>query len=187
MVVEIRPVRPEEHVEAGRVTALAYSEFVRPDETAWEEYLERIADVEGRTGSATVLVAVEEGRILGSATLELEGRIDADDPPLHADEAHVRMLGVDPAARGRGIARALLEGCFDRARAAGRTYVTLHTTRRMRVAQAMYERMGFERLEDRVFPDGFVLLTYRRSVPTARVSRSRSGSSRPRTAPRRPG
>ena len=147
------------------MTALAYSEFVRPNEAAWEEYLEHIADVEGRAGSATVLVAVEEGRILGSATLELEGRIDDDDPPLGADEAHVRILGVDPAARGRGIARALLEACFDRARAAGRTYVTLHTTQRMKVAQAMYAAMGFERLGDRVFPDGFVLLTYRRAIP----------------------
>jgi hypothetical protein len=42
--------------------------------------------------------------------------------------------------------------------------MTLHTTERMRVAQAMYEAMGFERLDDRVFPDGFVLLTYRRPL-----------------------
>ena len=34
----------------------------------------------------------------------------------------------------------------------------------MRDAQLMYERLGFERLEDRVFPDGFVLLTYRRPI-----------------------
>jgi len=166
-MLEIRPVRPDEHEQAGRVTALAYREFVGPDDSGWEEYLRHIAGVEGRAGSATVLVAIDVGRILGSATLELDGRIDDDDPPLHPDEAHIRMLGVDPEARGRGIARALIEACFSLAREAGRTYVTLHTTQRMKVAQAMYQALGFERLEDRVFPDGFVLLTYRKPIPTA--------------------
>ena len=33
----------------------------------------------------------------------------------------------------------------------------------------MYERMGFERLPDRVFPDGFVLLTYQKPIPPART------------------
>jgi ribosomal protein S18 acetylase RimI-like enzyme len=167
MTVEIRPVRPDEHQEAGRVTALAYREFVHPGDDGWEEYLQHIADVEERMATTTVLVAVEDGRIVGSATLELDGRIDDDDPPLHPEEAHIRMLGVDPSTRGRGVARALIEACFARARAAGRTYVTLHTTQRMTVARAMYEHLGFERLEDRVFPDGFVLLTYRKAIPPA--------------------
>ena len=167
MTLEVRPARPEEHEETGRVTALAYREFVAPGDDGWEEYLHHIADVEGRAGSATVFVAVEDGRILGSATLELDGRIDDDDPPLHPDEGHIRMLGVHPNARGRGIARALVGACFSAAREAGRTYVTLHTTQRMKVAQAMYGSMGFARLEDRVFPDGFVLFTYRKAITPA--------------------
>ena len=52
----------------------------------------------------------------------------------------------------------------ERAREAGKTFVTLHTTQRMGAAQAMYERLGYERLEDRVYPDGFVLLTYRKPL-----------------------
>ena len=31
----------------------------------------------------------------------------------------------------------------------------------------MYESMGFERLPDRVFPDGFVLLSYEKAIPPA--------------------
>jgi ribosomal protein S18 acetylase RimI-like enzyme len=163
--VEVREARPEEHEEAGRVTAAAYREFVRPGDDAWEEYLRHIGDVATRAKVATVLVALEDGHVLGSATLELGERIDDDDPPLAPDEAHIRMLGVHPEARGRGIARSLMAACFDRARAAGRTRMTLHTTQRMRTARAMYERMGFERLADRVFPDGFVLLTYQKPIP----------------------
>ena len=146
------------------MTALAYREFVRPGDPDWEAYLRRIADVEGRAGIAVVFVAVEGERILGSATLELGERIESDDPPLPREEAQIRMLGVHPGARRRGIARMLIDACFERARAVGKTRMTLHTTHRMKTAQAMYEGMGFHRLPDRVFPDGFVLLTYERAI-----------------------
>jgi len=165
MGIRVRPARPEEFEEAGRVTALAYREFVRPGDRSWEEYLARIADVAGRAERTTVLVALDdEGRIVGSATLELGERIDEDDPPLEPEEAHIRMLGVHPEARGSGIARALMDACFDVARRAGRARMTLHTTERMKAARTMYERMGFERRPDRVFPDGFVLLTYEKPI-----------------------
>ena len=168
MAIEVRPARPEEYEEAGRVTALAYREFVRPNDTGWEDYLARIGDVAGRAGRTMVLVAVEEGRILGSVTLELESRTEGDDDdPLPRDEAHVRMLGVHPDARRRGIARILMEACADEARRAGKRRITLNTTMRMRAAQAMYESLGFARMEDRVFPDGFVLLGYSRELEGA--------------------
>ncbi len=164
MAVEIREARPDEYVEAGRVTALAYREFVRPNDADWEEYLERIADIEGRASRTTILVAVEDDRILGSATLELEGRTDDQDGELAPEEAHIRMLGIHPDARRRGIAKALMAACLERARRHGKTRITLHTTHRMRAAQAMYGSLGFERRDDLVFPDGFVLLTYERSL-----------------------
>ena len=113
------------------------------------------------------MVAVEDGRVLGSLTLELDGRVrdgGQGHRPLDPGEAHIRMLGVDPAARARGVARALMVASEAKARAAGKTYLTLHTTSRMEAAQAMYERLGYHRSEDRVFPDGFVLLTYQRSI-----------------------
>jgi ribosomal protein S18 acetylase RimI-like enzyme len=164
MSIVVRPATSAEYAEAGRVTALAYREFVRPGERAWEDYLERIGDVAARAQSAIVLVAVEEERILGSATLELAGRIDDDDPPLRPGEAHVRMLGVDPAERGRGVARALMDACAAIAQREGRATLTLHTTSRMFTARRMYEAMGFERLDDRFASDELVLLTYARRL-----------------------
>ena len=167
MTIEVREATPGEFAEAGRVTADAYREFAREGDEGWHDYLSHIADVEGRADRTTILVAVEDGRILGSATLELFDRVEPeDDPTLHPDEAHVRMVGVDPGARRRGIARALFDRCFAIARANGKTFLTLHTTERMTTAQRMYEAMGFRRLEDRVFPDGFVLLTYRIELST---------------------
>ena len=165
MAIEIRPVRPGEHEEAGRVTADAYREFAPPGNDDWREYLEEIADVEDRAQRTVVLAALEDGRILGTATLELEGRVDAgretfESRPLEPGQAHVRMLGVHPGARGRRLGRLLMDACLEMARGAGKTYITLNTTARMKAAQAMYESMGFVRGADRVLEDGFVLWSY---------------------------
>jgi len=168
MTVEVRPARPEEYEETGRVTALAYREFA--DSDSWDRYLELIADVGARADIALVLAAFEDGRVLGSATLELDQRIEDDEPSRLLLEAS-RVLGVDPDRRGRGVAKALMDACFAWAAKAGKTRMLLHTTQRMKVAQAMYEAMGFERLPDRTFPDGFVLLTYERAIePEVRES-----------------
>jgi ribosomal protein S18 acetylase RimI-like enzyme len=157
----IRPVRPEEYDEAGRVTADAYREFAAPNDPDWHAYLEELADVTDRATRTTVLVAVENGQILGTATLELEDRTEKGGrDPLAPGEAHVRMVGVHPDARRRGIARALMDECIRLAREAGKTILTLNSTERMKAAHAMYESMGFTRKPDQVFDDDFVLRTY---------------------------
>ena len=160
MSIAIREAKAEEHTQAGVVTAEAYREFAREGDPDWQEYLVRLADVADRASRTTILVAVEGDRILGTATLELDGRTEPEGDPLGPDEAHIRMLGVVPEARGRGIGRLIMEACEARAAASGRTLITLNTTLRMRSAQRMYESMGYSRDDDRVFPDGFVLLSY---------------------------
>ncbi len=142
------------------MTALAYGEFAPPDSVGWQNYLRHLADVAGRAERTVVLVAVQDARILGTATLELWDRVDSDSGPLAATEAHLRMLGVHPDARGRHIGRRLVEACITEARRAGKTVLTLNTTRQMLAAQHLYESMGFRRGPDRVFDDGFVLLSY---------------------------
>jgi ribosomal protein S18 acetylase RimI-like enzyme len=161
MGVEVRPVRPDEYERAGEVTALAYSEFA-PGDSGWEEYRHRVADVASRADRALVLAAVEDGNILGTATLELDGRIPGghERPPLAPGEAHLRMLGVHPEAQGRGIGRRIMEACIDAAREAGKSVMTLDTTERMEAAIHLYESMGFRRAPDLVFDDGFRLRFY---------------------------
>lgn len=169
MTVEIRPARPREYEEAGRITAMAYEEYARPGDEEWEEYLARIADIAARAERTLVLVASEGGRLVGSLTLEVEDRVEgghqSEDGPLAPNEVHVRMLGVHPDAQGRGIGRLLMDAALAEARAAGRTLVTLNTTRRMRTAQRMYESMGFVRGPDRVYEDGFRLMSYSLELP----------------------
>ncbi len=161
MAVEIRPIQEAEHAEAGRVTALAYGELGNGLSTS-ADYLERIADVGTRARHAMVLGAFDTERLLGTVTLELADRIPGGHPrpPLEPDQAHVRMLGVHPEARRRGIARALMEACLKEARRGGKRRMSLETTPAMTAAQRLYESMGFRRGPDEIFDDGFRLRTY---------------------------
>jgi ribosomal protein S18 acetylase RimI-like enzyme len=166
--IEIRPIRESEYEAAGEATVRAFSEFLTPGSHGWEAYLARIADVGGRAGRAIVLVAVEDGVIAGSVTLELDSRISpgvAD--PLAPDEAHVRMLGVSPDHRGRGIARRLMLACIDAARAHGKQVMTLDTDPVMTAAQQLYASLGFAPTSPRVRPDGMVLLSYTLDIESA--------------------
>jgi hypothetical protein len=59
--------------------------------------------------------------------------------------AGFRTLAVHPAARGRGIARALSRRCVDAARARNTRTVGIHTAAFMRTACGIYEQIGFRR------------------------------------------
>jgi len=160
--VDVRELRPGEEAEAGRVTRLAYEEFADPGDPDWADYLAQIGDVAGRAGRVPVLVALEEGRILGSATLESEEARLGDDP-IEPGTVNMRMLGVDPGARGRGAGRALVEACVRRARRSGKYALTLHTTEAMTAAQNLYTSLGFVRdaARDWNVSDEFTLYAYR--------------------------
>ena len=163
--VRVRPVRRDEYEEAGTVTLLAYREFMSPD-GEWGGYEKRLADVAGRATRALVLVADLEGTIAATATLELDERINPQttQPPLQADEAHLRMLGVHPNHRGRGIGHLMVDACIEHARARGKRRLTLDTTERMVGARALYEGMGFTFRGYADRDPGISLLMYERDI-----------------------
>jgi ribosomal protein S18 acetylase RimI-like enzyme len=166
VAVEIRPLAPQEFEDAGRVTAAAYEAFAPEAASPNPDYLDRVADVGMRAEHAVVLGAFHEGRPVGTVTLELWSRIPGGHPrpPLAPEQAHVRMLGVDPGFQRQGIGRLLMESCLKEARRAGKRRITLETTASMTAAHRLYESMGFIRGDDLVFDDGFRLRTYELSL-----------------------
>jgi GNAT superfamily N-acetyltransferase len=142
--MEIRPVQSDEHERLGALTVDAYTRL--DGHVPEPDYEAQLADIAGRsrTAGATVLVAVEDGHVLGGVTF-----VDGPDSPLaeftHPDGAGIRMLAVEPGAQGRGVGTALTCACLDRARALGRHQVLLHSTPWMTTAHRIYERLGFRR------------------------------------------
>src|SRR5690349_4807658 len=107
----------------------------------------------------TRIVAELDGTIVGSAALYAPEAAAYGDLAALAPWPEVRLVAVDPKARGRGVARALVDECIRRARASGATAVGLHSSRSMRAALRLYERMGFVRDPERDFqPPGAELV-----------------------------
>jgi hypothetical protein len=97
--IRIRAVLPGEYEDTGSLTQRAYAEYARPGDPLWEDYFGMLADVGRRARFATVLVAVAGGRIVGTATVELDRTIGGAGG-LRPGQANIRLLAVDPSARG---------------------------------------------------------------------------------------
>jgi GNAT superfamily N-acetyltransferase len=71
------------------------------------------------------------------------------------DLAEIKRMYVAPEARNRGVAMALLRALEDDARAAGRKRMVLETGHMQPEAIALYQKVGYERIEDFGFYKGY--------------------------------
>jgi predicted N-acetyltransferase YhbS len=90
-----------------------------------------------------LLVAEHDRRVVGTVTFYEDAAAEGLGWP--PGWAGLRALGVEPAARGLGAGRALMDACLDRAEAARAPVLCLHTAAFMTAAVAIYEAMGFRR------------------------------------------
>ena len=158
--LSVEPARPEDYDAIAELTVRVYVD----GGLASPGYGAELADVAGRADRSELLVVWDEGRIVGSVALVLEG--DFGNVTSSDDEAAFRMLVVDPSAQGRGVGELLVSTCLERARAAGKRRMVLSTDPRMTAAQRLYRRLGFTRLPERDWaPEpGIDLLVYARAI-----------------------
>jgi GNAT superfamily N-acetyltransferase len=155
--VVVRDMRPEELDAVGDLTVAAYEGLVT------DGYREVLRDVPLRAAEAAVLVGELDGTIAGTVTLvpptAAERWRNSDEP----DAGTIRMMGVAPEFRGRGVGSALVAACIDRSRSVGWGQLALVTTADMRSALPIYLAAGFVRDEslDKIVNDDMLLLGYR--------------------------
>lgn len=145
MTVTVRGAQPQDLTRVGELTAEAYLADGLVAER--DDYLHELRDAARRAAEATVLVAVEGGRVLGTITVAPAGSPYAE--IAHPGEHELRMLAVEPAVRGQGVGEMLLRAAIGRSRADGAGTVVLSTMPAMRAAQRMYDRLGLRRAPER--------------------------------------
>ena len=129
-MTEVRPARDRSEVDAA--LALRYEVF------CVEQGVSLAEERDGRDGEALHLVVVQDGELVGTCRLLVEG-----------SEVKLGRMAVAPAHRGRGLAARLLVEAEAQARALRTQRIALAA---QVTAQALYERAGYAHYGD-VFLD----------------------------------
>ncbi|WP_031465240.1 GNAT family N-acetyltransferase [Sciscionella sediminilitoris] len=165
----IRLAEPAEYPAVGELTLEAYAAdgFDAPE----ADYAAVLLDAADRARAAELYVAAEaDGTLLGTATY-CAGPSANSAGSSYAEiagpgEADLRMLGVTPAARGRGIGEALVRHALRRAGEQGLDALVLSSAEYMHAAHRLYDRIGFSHVPERDWrPIPSVLLHVYRAEP----------------------
>ena len=92
--------------------------------------------------AVVVLVAVRGESVIGYTYAGMEG---FDYMSLRGPAGALHDIVVDPAERGRGVGRRLLDATLEALAARGAPRVVLSTAERNEAAQRLFERAGFRR------------------------------------------
>lgn len=141
----LRDYRDDDAEAIIRVALAAFAEFEQ-HYSDWPLFNVHVAKMPELAKTGEIIVAEDSGEIVGAVAYVGPQQLK----PVFFDPAWpiIRMLVVDPSARGKGIGRQLTEECLRRAERDQSGVIALHTTPIMTVALPMYLRMGFTRVRD---------------------------------------
>lgn len=143
----IEVLSSEDKEEAVRVLLLSYEQY-KNSYTNIQEYYDYIEYIRASLDNPLidqVLIAKIGSEVVGTLQIFSDGfRAYGDlNIPIHAPV--VRLMGVHPKIRRRGIARKLLEASINYTKVKGAPALYLHTSEKMPDAIRLYERFGFVR------------------------------------------
>lgn len=162
-LLTLRDATPGDAQAVIDLTLEAYGEYAfQVPGPFWVAYSSNIEATLREEGRAQHIVAMQHDRLLGSVLLYPPDAKPARPGRHSTGWPEVRLLAVRPSQRGQGVARALMQECLHRARGWHAPVLQLHTMEVMRVARAMYERMGFTRRPELDFQasEGTAVLGY---------------------------
>lgn len=149
----IREIRKEEFEALGQLMIDVYSKLEGfPTRDEQPGYYRMLANIGSFTEKkdAKVLVATIEGALAGGVVYfgNMAEYGSGGTATTVTNASGIRLLGVSSRFRQSGAGKALTNACIELARDAGHAEVVLHTTQAMRIAWALYEKLGFERSQD---------------------------------------
>ena len=152
----VRDARPEDAASVRDLTWRAFQQYATiMSAVTWAGLSGAVDSALDSTEPAHRIVVERDGVIVGSVLLFAPSTDAYGGIAQPVDWPEVRMLAVDPEARGLGVGQLLLDECLRRARADGAHSIGLHSSISMRAAMRLYTRMGFARVPEFDFqPEG---------------------------------
>ena len=156
----IDEIREEEKEQVRNLLVESYQQYEHSyrNPESWNMYLENIKASVDNPNVDKILVARSNQDILGSLQLFHSSEKAYSKPELKIFSPIVRLLGVHPHARGRGVAQALLKASINHAKELGATSLYLHSSDRMDKAIRLYEWLGFKRDQSKEFQNNEILV-----------------------------
>lgn len=150
----IRNARPAEFQSVGQLMVKVYSSLKGfPDQATQPAYYQMLANVGRLTAQpgTQLLIAISPGGYIGGAVvyfsdMKYYGAGGSASSEINA--SGFRLLAVDEKARGMGLGKRLSLACIEKAEHAGHRQIIIHSTKAMKIAWKMYEKLGFTRSED---------------------------------------
>ena len=156
----LRKAKKEELKTVGKLLVNVYSKLKGfPTQEDQPKYYKLLGNVGRLTQNKNIelLVAASELGNIGAAVVYFKHMKDYGSGGSATKEKKAsgfRLLAVDPDFRGLGLGKLLTVACIDKAKKSGSEQVIIHTTKAMKVAWTMYEKLGFKRSRDLDFMQG---------------------------------
>ena len=141
----IEPLRLMDKADYANMLLESYMQYkeVYPNEDAWLHYANDIVTSVNLPTVERILTAKVGGEIVGGLHLFTDSEKAYARKELNINSTIIRLLGVHPKGRGKGIAKKLLNESIAFAKARGDEYIYLHSTYMMETAIALYRKLGF--------------------------------------------
>ena len=140
----LRDYQPSDADQVNSIAVEAFEQF-KGKYSNWDEFIQRVGQMSNLSKTVEIVVAELKGNIVGAV-----GYVGPNAPKsiFPIEIPCIRMLVVDPQARGLGIGRSLTQECINRAQRDHAPKIGLHTSPIMDVALPLYLRMGFVKEAD---------------------------------------
>lgn len=150
----VRNAKPDEFRAIGALMVSVYSQLDGfPKESDQPDYYRMLTHIGELTKKpeTELLVAVSADKLIHGAVVyfgDMSFYGSGGSATKETNASGFRLLAVDPAARGQGIGKLLTLECIAKAKRRRHSQVVIHTTKAMKTAWRMYEKLGFRRSED---------------------------------------
>jgi putative acetyltransferase len=136
--ITIRPIVPGDAAALAGVIRNTLAEYgaAKPGTAYYDAATDHLPELFQHTPRSAYFVAEQDGEVLGGG-----GIFPTENLPTGTVE--LVKLYLLPAARGRGVGKALIGHCLQAARANGYARLYLETTEELTQAIPLYEKLGF--------------------------------------------